>query len=334
MYDFAKEIVFTRFKEIQKFLKEKFPSYTMKKIFYPICPDCRKMEGVDVVEISGTKIHIHCQHCKKSSSHLWKHVKGKFSWKVDTAIKWNIYKTDFEPFSKAYLDPTVGSYIIAKSLSEAYFGGNVPEVIQYGQVIMDKSFSFALLNALPLHAFRRLYLLRRKADIHISVQKIIQTAKEYLVEENLTYYDYIYARLPYDLLEHLNGQLYDPCRQKLLYHGLEFNKRLLKRNTHPQLPTTDTVRTLNPQAMQQIRSLFLWTLSLRRNDNHTFEDFSRKYQVYLDEQEIKKSELFPIIRKLLAQEHGVPLRRLLFFAPRYYLYACLALLDEMKENKN
>lgn len=331
LYDFAKEIVFNHLSEIHKFLKIKFPSYTMKKVFYPVCPDCRKMEEVDTVEVSGPKIHIFCHHCKKSSSHLWKNIKGKFSWKVDAAIKWNIYKTDFEPFSKAYLDPTVGSYFIAKALSHEFFGGNAPDIIQYGQVIMDKGFSYTLLNALPLSAFRKLYLQRRKADIQISVQKIIQTAKEFMVEEGLSYYDYIFARLPYDLLEHLDGKLHDPYWQKLLYHGLEFNKRLLKRDTHPQLPTTETINTLDPHIIGQIRSLILWALACR-HDNHTFEDFSNKYHDYIKDHKIQKSELFPIIRKLLAQEHGVPLRRLLYFAPRHYLYACLALLDETKED--
>ncbi|KKS41657.1 MAG: Lysine-tRNA ligase [Candidatus Gottesmanbacteria bacterium GW2011_GWB1_43_11] len=331
LYDAAKEIVFSRHEEIKAFLKQKFPSYTMKKLFYPVCPDCKRMAGVEKTEISGAKIHIHCTTCQKSSTHLWKQIPGKFSWKIDEAIKWNVYKTDFEPFSKAYLDPDVGSFYIAKALSETFFGGNVPEVIEYGQVIMDKSFSYTLLNTLPLPAFRSLYLERRKADIQISLQKIIHVAKQHLVEKELSFYDYVHERLPYDLLEHLNGQLHDPFWQKLLHLGLEFNRRLLKREMYPQLPALEALKLQNAETLGQIRSLILWTLTWRRQPNHVYTDFSNHYQQYLKDHKIQKSALFPILRKLLSQEQGVPVRRLLYFAPLHYLYACLALIDETKE---
>ncbi|MDP4011454.1 MAG: hypothetical protein Q8P72_04475, partial [Candidatus Roizmanbacteria bacterium] len=224
LYDFAKEIVFTRMEEIKDFLKKKFPNYHMKKIFWPLCPTCSKLDESEIDNIEGKKISISCKRCMTQHITTTEKIKGKFSWKVDIAVKWNIFKSDFEPFSKAYLDPDVGSYFIAKSLSEEFFGGHYPEIIEYGQVFMDRELSYALLPSLPREIFDLLFLDHRKKDMKLSKQKIIQVAKQYEVRKDMTYFDYIQILLPYENLEYLSSDISPFERNPITNYGNKFTK--------------------------------------------------------------------------------------------------------------
>src|SRR3989338_5526317 len=60
LYDFAKKIVFTQIDEIKTFLKKKFPSYNMKKIYWPLCPNCKKLDMAEIIKIQEKEIFVHC----------------------------------------------------------------------------------------------------------------------------------------------------------------------------------------------------------------------------------------------------------------------------------
>lgn len=330
LYDFAKDIVFTQYKEIDNFLKKEFPKYTMKKIFWPVCPKCSRMEEVYIENIKSGKISIRCSRCGTRPTESWKNIKGKFSWKIDAAVRWNVFKTDFEPFSKAYLDPDVGSYFIAKKLSKEFFGGYYPEIIHYGQVIMDKSLSYKLLASLPKEIFHSLFLMHRKKDITLSDKKILQFAREYKIDDKLSYYDYVVSKLSYDLFELLHGDKVDTHYKKLIDHGLEFARHFLKRELHPKLPKREVFEYVDKQALLEIRKLIKWLISYKmRQVDSSPDELSKKTDAFLIKNKMHKAKLFPLIRKFLSQEHSLPMSKIFYFVPNTFLYGCLSMIVQI-----
>lgn len=335
LYDFAKEIVFTRMDEIKAFLKEKFPNYEMKKIFWPLCPSCKKMDATDIENINGDNVDIKCLNCDTQKTLPWKELEGKFGWKLDTAVKWNVFDFTFEPFSKAYLDPDVGSYIIAKSLSEKFFGGKSPEIIEYGQVLMDRELSYDLLPSLPKDIFRTLFLERRKRDIHITKAKVMQISRDYKIDGVNSYFDYITIRLPYEVLENLHKHEVDDKVLRLMESGSYFAKKFLKREYVPTIPEKEFIKSLDSQKIEKILSIYTWIIDYRtKNIDGTYDDFASKLNEFLKEREIMKSELFPVIRQILMQEEGVPLTRIFYFLPIQSLYAGLFIIENETGHKS
>lgn len=330
LYDGAKEILFTKYKEIDQFLKKEFPKYTMKKMFCPVCPSCLMMEGVEVRSVKRGKVTIVCSKCSNKITENWQNVRGKFSWKIDAAVKWNVFKTDFEAFSKAYLDPDVGSYFIAKKLSEKFFGGYFPEIIHYGQVIMDKSLSYKLLESLPKEIFKTIFLSHRKKDLILSEEKILQFAAGYKVERNLSYRDYVASKLSYDLFESLNGKKLHPKYQKYMEHGIKFAKNFLKKEFHPQLPEKKLVQKTKRRMLFQIKKLFEWIILYKfENIDASMEDFSKDLDTFLLSNKMSKIKMFPIIRKILSQEHSLPMGRIFYFIQNTFLYGCLLTITQV-----
>jgi hypothetical protein len=328
LYDFAKEIVFTKMEEIEGFCKNRFPTYKMKKIYWPLCPQCHSLEATNIKSIKGDDIEIICSNCKSDSTVTRGKIKGKFGGKIDTAVKWNVFHFDFEPFSKAYLDPDVGTYVIAKSLSEKFFGGNAPEIIEYGQVLMGKTLSYTLLPSLPKNVFRSIFLQKRKRDITLTEGKIIQATKECAVDEKNSFYDYVTTRLPHEILEGLDYKLVNRHSIDLLLHGSVFAKQFLKRDVLPKLPQENFLNSMDSQAVHQTLHIFNWIVDHKiEYPNETYDLFAKSLNKFLKDSEIGKANLFPFIRKLFSLEEGIPLSRVFFFLSLQSLYAYLFIIE-------
>ena len=334
VYDFAKEIVFTRMEEIRTFLKKEFPKYTVEKIFWPLCQQCHKMDKTTIDKIVNKQVAYSCTRCKKHHIVSWKKIKGKFSWKIDIAIKWNVFKSDFEPFSKAYLDPDVGSYFIAKSLSKEFFGGHFPEVIQYGQILMDRNLSYTLLASLPNGVLDTLFLSRRKSDIKLSGQKVIQLSNQYIVRKNISFYDYVQTRLPYESLEFFGSGKSLPELDDTMKYGGEFMRHILKKEILPKLPTTQLLNRLNIKDLIKIGELLDWVISYKStNPSVALETFTKDFKDLLGNEEINIAKLFPIVRRLLSQEKGIAINKVFYYMTNQFLNTSRYLLEK-QINKN
>jgi tRNA synthetase class I (K) len=329
LYDYAKEIVFTKHKEIRAFLKENFPQYTMKKLFYALCPNCLKIDGTDIKRISNGRIRFECSYCNERTTQGWKEIQGKFSWKIDVAIKWNIFKVDFEPYSKAYLDPDVGSYFIAKKLSEKFFGGYYPENVNYGQIIMDKSLSYRILPSFPREIINAFFVQNRKKDMELSDEKLIQVAHTYKVDDHLSFYDYVLSKLPFEIFEVAQGKELSVEHEKIYMNGVAFAKNFLNQELFPQLPIHELFRDIDASSLSKIQRLFKWAIEYKYNNSQiTPEIFLQEFTKYLKENKVSKSELFPSIRKLLSQEHSLPMYRIFYYSTFSYLGGCLEIINE------
>lgn len=319
--DQYKETIFKRYGAFSTFLSKRFPGYNMKSIFWVLCEKCNRIDSTEIKKVEGEKIKFHCSKCKKNYIRNWRSVKGKFSWKVDTAIKWNLFDTDIEPFTYAYTDPTVGSYFIAKSISERFFKGCYPESINIGRVNMERELSYKLLPSLPREAVKLLFLKDRERDITINAKKIISVAKECEICEGINYYDYVRERLPYDIIQGSSITFKDDSFQEVAGLGREFAKHFLKTDVYPTLPSADKIKAVDEAVLMKVIDLVNAIIEWR----HKFPDdphdkFLEKLNKYLEEHEIVRAEFFPIVRDLFSLEHGIPLSKILYSIPPFLLY--------------
>src|SRR3989344_7370669 len=64
-YDFAKEIIFKNYSNIPKILKKHFPNYTMKQIFWILCPKCKKIDNTKILKVEKGIVLARCDKCHK-----------------------------------------------------------------------------------------------------------------------------------------------------------------------------------------------------------------------------------------------------------------------------
>src|SRR3989338_6255126 len=330
-YNMAKEIVFNNYYKIHKVLNRHFPKYTMKQIFWPLCPKCNKIDNTRVLKVEKGQVLARCDHCRKRIIASWKKIKGKFSWKIDNAIKWNLFKPDFEPYMDAYLDPVAGSYLIAKVLSEEFFGGYFPKAIKIGKTNIDRELSFSLLPTCPRPVMDTLLLANRiTRDIVISEKRVISAAKNTLIEVDLSYYDYVRIRLPYDTVDFTMGKLNNEEIISLINFGREFSKKFLGRNLQPQLPSAVELKNIEQKLKKQhIIPLINWVIEYKvKHSNSGHDKFLKALNGYLGDHKISRPNLFPVIRQIVSVEESIPLSRLFFFSPIGFLHDFLAILSE------
>src|SRR3989344_3189665 len=336
-YDMAKEIVFKNYSNIPKILKKHFPNYTMKQIFWPLCPKCNNIDNTKVLKVEKGQVLARCDHCRKRIKASWKGIRGKFSWKIDTAIKWNLFKPDFEPYMDAYLDPVAGSYLIAKVLSEEFFGGYFPKAIKIGKTNINRELSFSLLPTCPRPVMDTLLLANRiTRDIVISEKKVINAAKNTLIEGDLSYYDYVRIRLPYDTVDFATGRLNDENTISLINFGREFSKKFLNRNLQLQLPSAQKLKDIEQKLKKQhIIPLINWIIEYKlEHSNSGHDKFLKALNNYLSGHKISRPNLFPFIHQILSVEKSIPLSKLFFFSPIGFLHDFLTILSEdVRKNK-
>jgi lysyl-tRNA synthetase class I len=329
MLDNAKEIIFSRYDEVKSFLNEKFPGYHMKNIYSPLCIYCGRIDSTEVKKIIGRKMTYYCNECKKIKTSNFLQIKGKFSWKIDTAVKWDLFQPDFEPYSVAYLDPNVGSYYIAKAISEKFFNGAYPEPINIGSINFDRTLSYQLLPSLPDQVFKILFLENRKKDITISEKKIISASKKFMITNEMSFFDYVRLKLPYDVVEYESTRL-----DHLSSFGKMFSKRFLKQNLNPKLPDESQIKILLREDKEKIIKLVEWIiLQKQKHTDQTHEDFLNGMNKALKRFRIKREIIFPIIRDLISMEHGIPLSRIFYFMPQSFLFQLLVTIVSGKEKK-
>src|SRR3989338_4811336 len=335
-YNMAKEIVFNNYYKIHKVLNRHFPKYTMKQIFWPLCPKCNKIDNTRVLKVEKGQVLARCDHCRKRIIASWKKIKGKFSWKIDNAIKWNLFKPDFEPYMDAYLDPVAGSYLIAKVLSEEFFGGYFPKAIKIGKTNINKDISFSLIPTCPRPVMDTLLLANRISDIVISEKRVIGAAKNTLIEGDLSYYDYVRIILPYDTVEFATDRLNDKNTISLINFGREFSKKFLNKNLQPQLPSVQKLKDIEHKLKKQhIIPLINWIIEYKVGHlNSGHEKFLKAFNKYLSNHKISRADLFPFIRQILSVEKSIPLSKLFFFSPIGFLHDFLTILSEdVRKNK-
>ena len=137
-----------------------------------------------------------CERCNKSDMvQDIAEVRGKLSWKLDCAARWNLYGIDLETFSKAHI-AELGSFEISRFISQQFYGGKVPATLRYGDVQLSKELSLKLLEILPPPIFKALFATNRTRDLVLTKDYVENFCRGYPVRPGVSYIDYVRSELP------------------------------------------------------------------------------------------------------------------------------------------
>jgi hypothetical protein len=319
----AIEMVLDRYEEILSFLILRFPGYNPQSLFYPICPDCGRIEGTSLSRIQCEWVEVECSACETGYRVAREELQGKLSWKLDCAARWAMFGVDAELFSKAYLEPTAGTYVVAQALSNQFFEGHEVTPILYGMVDLKRDVSYRLFASLPPTALRALLAQQWANDLTIGKERIVLEASRTEVRPGTSYLDFVRQILP--------GWLLDPAslgmeQMELLARGVAFSNTFLDGVSKASLPCPDVVRRLEPETARLLAGFLDQMLLLRMNCG-TYGEFDEAAQATMKRMGASCKTVTRALREVTGLEKSLPTRRLLFTLPLEYVRMLAFVLD-------
>jgi len=333
---------FENYNRIQELISQRFPNFSIKNLFRIQCPECLCIDATHIFQVSGRDIRFGCDRCNRSNMlHSIDEVRGKLSWKLDCAARWNLYGIDLETFSKAHM-AELGSFAISRFLSQEFYGGKVPAIVRYGDVMIDKELSLKLLKILPPQIFKALFATNRHRDLKLTKAFVENFCQQYLVRPGLSYIDYIRQELPKQAIHeknHLGSDLdshslnkYPPEEmiddQSLLTYGNRFSRFYYQREYKICWPEAELISSTDQQTALQARQVILYALLVRENhkiDDQKQDSIHELIRAYLHSEKLSP-QLFQYLRRILGQADGPNIATLLAILPRDYLNIIQAII--------
>jgi lysyl-tRNA synthetase class I len=253
-------------------------------------------------------------------------LRGKLSWKMDCAARWNLYRIHTEVFAKAHWAER-GTLDVARAVSERFFGGHVPQIVRYGDVHLSRSLSGRLLGMIPPPMLRRMLTEHLTRDLDLTPEFVEHFAETFEVRPGLSYADYVRRELPSRALEVFSTAA-DGDRAKrpglsdadLVGYGNRFSEHFFGKRHELRLPDADTFPEAAPETIELARELIEHALSLRAEEGLDRSDIKQRLKGFLAARQSAPA-VYPFLRRLFHQEHGPNLTTLLAIFPRDYLHA-------------
>lgn len=318
------QTVLERYEEILEFLRTRFQGYAPEKLFWVMCPHCNYIHETDIEHIKDQEVCVYCHGCEKATSIPIAEIEGKMNWKLDCAARWALFKIDAEPFSKSYLEPQTGSFVVAQALSETFFGGHPVLPLLYGMIKMENQFGGQLLSSLPSSVFRGLMVDRPAADIKISRELMLTSASRYVVLPGLSFLDFVKQLLPMWLV---TPETLTPEQRELVARGIAFSKHFLNTEVRLHLPTPAQFEGEQLEVLGLVHTLIKRVIPFRENKDVTWEQFQEKVKAIIDTLGTHKGPALHRLRLIVGQEQGLPAARFLHALPINYLQLLEALLN-------
>ena len=316
--------ILERYDEVLAFLGERFTDYTPDKLFWALCPDCDYIDETRIERVTATTLDFYCRRCERSRTIGLDEVQGKFNWKLDCALRWSLFHIDAEPFTKAYLEPQSGSFVVAQALSERFFGGHSVLPLHYGTVKMDRSLSYKLLASLPGPALRAMFVERPTTDLTLTEDLILATASRHEALPGLSFFDFARQLLPMWLLtpESLTAE-----QRALLSSGIAFSAHFLDSEARLPLPRREDIVQEDPDILDALSELLTQVIALRQSDPEDAEPSPETLKPFLAALAPDKKTVYHRLRCLVGQEQGLPVTRILGVLPLSYLQLLVDLID-------
>jgi hypothetical protein len=315
--------VLERQDELLQFLKTEFPIYQPDKLYWALCPHCRYIHETRILGVSDENVTVHCEHCARTSEISFSQLQGKLNWKLDCAIRWLLFKVDVEPFNKSYLEPQSGTFVIAQTLANKFFGKQIVLPFQYGTVQMENKFSYKLLESLPSSVLRGLLVDRPATELKLSRDLVVTAASRYSVLPGLTYLDFVKQLLPMWLLA---PDKLTPQQRNYVAHGVSFGRHFLGTDIRLHLPGRAQFEGERPGVLSGMKLLLERIIKLRR-ETETWEQFQGPTQQLIESLGTHKGPVLHRLRMVVGQEQGLPAGRFLFTLPLDYLELVEYLLE-------
>ncbi len=311
--------------EIQNALAGQFQDFTIRSLFRPQCPSCFCVDATRIQSIEGGTIRFDCERCGHARGAEISEIKGKLSWKLDCAARWNLYGVDLEVFSKAHVADR-GTLGVSKFISREFFGGRIPVSVTYGQVQLDRDVSYRLLEILPPALLKKLLVTGIRRDLHVTKDYIENFCQKTNVIAGMSYVDYVRRELPRRALRGGYGReggtgrvagasgLDDPA---LVAHGLRFARYFYDRDHELRYPDVAAVGSLDAETARAIRDLVAYAVSLRGDHSPGTgdSDLIRSFML----RNPHSREAYRGLRSLFRQPQGPSAAGLLASAPLEYL---------------
>jgi tRNA synthetase class I (K) len=315
---------FENHQEIQKALAAKFEDFTIRSLFRPQCPRCFCIDATRVQGVEGGILRFDCERCGHVASADIAEIKGKLSWKLDCAARWNLYGIDLEVFSKIHVADR-GTLGVSKFISREFFGGRIPVSVTYGQVLLDREVSYRLFEILPPPLLKKLLLTEIRRDVRVTKDYVENFCQRTGVIPGMSYVDYVRRELPRRALRaggSMNHQADVPGRSdlddpSLIAHGLRFARFFYERDHELRYPDVAAVASLNPETSRAVRDLIRHAMSLRGAGalDAGVSDLIRAHMLH----NAHGKESYRALRLLFRQPQGPSAAGLLASAPLDYL---------------
>jgi hypothetical protein len=313
---------FENHREIQNALATRFEDFTLRSVYRPQCPRCLCVDATRVQGIEAGLMRFDCERCGHGATTEIAEVKGKLSWKLDCAARWNLYGVDLEVFSKVHVAER-GTLNVSRFISREFFGGRIPVSVTYGQVLIDREVSHRLLEVLPPALVKGLFLKDLRRDLRLTRDYVENFCQKTDVIAGMSYVDYVRRELPRRALRHARSRaalgsprsdLDDPA---LIAHGLRFARFFYERDHELHYPDVSAVAVLPPATARALLDLVRYALSLREGE--TIEvGVAERVRAYMLQNPGGKAS-YHAVRQLFRQPQGPSAAGLLAAAPLDYL---------------
>jgi len=317
-------ITFENHQAIQNALATRFQDFTLRNLYRPQCPHCLCVDATRVQEIEGGVLKFDCERCGHGTRAELSELKGKLTWKLDCAARWNLYGVDLEVFSKVHVAER-GTLGVSRFISSEFFGGRLPSTVTYGPILLDRELSHRLLEILPPPLLQKLLLTGIRSDLRLTKAYIENFCQKTDVIAGMSYVEYVRRELPRRALrlsrsgpERREGarasDLDDPG---LIAHGLQFARFFYGRDHVLRDPDVAAIAVLDPATTLALRDLLRYVIELRGRDRveSGTSDLIRTYML----QNPHSRQSYRGLRRLFRQPQGPSAAGLLASAPLDYL---------------
>ena len=316
LYSAFISLTFENYYRIQEMLSDRFNNYTIHNLFRPQCPECLCIDATNILKVIGREVWFECGRCRKEISRDTGDIRGKLSWKLDCAARWNLYGIDMETFSKAHLAET-GSVEVSRYISRHFFGGKIPAIVRYGDVMISRELSYKLLEILPPQLIKGLFTSNLTRDVYLSRDYVENYSHKFIIRPGMSYADYVKRELPKDALLNASGQQKDQDKS-LVKYGNKFSKFYYNKEFGIRLPDLNTVVSVPHKTAQIAGDIISHVLTIRNSDLTEDAMVSDLIKSNLFERKIK-ADVYRYLRSLFGQEQGPHITTLLSILPTDYL---------------
>ena len=250
-------------------------------------------------------------------------LRGKLSWKLDCAARWNLYQVHTEVFSKAHLGDK-STLDISTLVSRRFFGNHTPATVGYGDLRMSPRLSGRLLDMLPPVLLKRLLTERLQSDMDLTGDSIEHFANSFEIRPGMSYGNYVRRELPRAALvepsthgnpSHAPSGLSEAV---LVAYGNRFSEFFYQRRHELRWPDARTLEAANFTTVETTREVIEYALALRREAGVDPMDLKARLKTYLAGTPTAPA-VYPFLRKVFQQSHGASITTLLCVLPTEYL---------------
>jgi hypothetical protein len=305
----------TRYADIQNSLARVLKNERPPRLFRPICPGCSTLDATDIRRIEGKDVHVHCERCGQDSVDAIPTIQGKLSWKVDCAVRWNLYRIDIEVFSKAHM-ARLGTLHVSRYMSRNVFGGRIPNIVRYGDVIMSRDMSGQILRVLPPEMIHDLFLGRLQNDLVLTRDSVEQFCHRFEVRPGTTFAAFIKNDLPKRAIGEAAPEEAVPrgviSETRLVKYGNAFSEFYYGRQYGLRFPSPELLAEADPKTLGLARDVVGHAVLVRQNGDT--ENARQEIKAHLFSIDASK-EVYHFLRRALGQENGPNIATVLAIVP-------------------